>query len=882
MVCGNSKNSKMFLNLKQCCFNVLFLLILMNQSKNYAQNKFDLETKIYTAIDCFVAKPSLQNIKILEKVEADFKQTQNPKTKNQELALTILMCNKAYFLNEFGQTEKAIFCYEKARKTDQKFQFKNFDIVANCLVPLGNLYTITNDFSNAENTIKEYFAIAEKQKNQTTKNTAILNLSNVYQSQGKPNEAVFLLEKAIQNNKLTTAEKGTFFNNLGANYLLLKQFEKAEKMIQKAIYCLKKQNNQNQKLANAFRNLTSIYIENQRFEAANLCFETAKKYLQSQKISFRQQIKIQIEEAILLLSQQKNQKANSILNNALQKLIPSFNPKTTTLPETKNLYAETLLLEVLDQKTRIFQQQNNPKKTIESIMLGLNLEEILTELNFSENTKIINQSRVHNKLENGLNAFFELYKTQKKQAIVEEAFSICENNKASVLKNYLQNKKNTTKIEKKEREAFVSLSLKIINEQEKGNLANVDLINQYIQQQNVLVLNLKEKAITKTPNFEKKINFKTLFNHIEQSKSELKFYFYGQENGYVFSIKNKKITFEKIENYTTFKENVAQYLTFFKNSDAISNQISNYQKLGNSLLKSLKIQTNTTQKNLLIVPDGLLGFLPFETLITKPKNTTNFAKMHYLFQKTNIVYNQNASTFFDTTSSESNKNSVLGVFPIFKNTDSELLFSEQEKGNITKHFSGLFFENKNATFNNFKKNASKFNILHLSTHASSGDDFLPASIQFFDRKVFYSELYALNIHPKLVVLSACETGIGLNYSGEGSLSVGRGFQAAGAKNILLSLWKVNDYTTSVFMNDFYRNLSENKTFQEANNLAKQDFLDHKDIPNAKKSPYFWASFVFCGKQETNPIFCIQSLLLGFFLTSILFFIFRKKSYTFVK
>jgi CHAT domain-containing protein len=860
---------------------VFFLLILSYQSNTYAQKETDLETKTYTAIDSFVAKQSQQSIRILEKAESNFNQSPFTKTKNQELAITILLCNKAYFLNKFGQTQKAIFCYEKARKNEQKFRFKNFDIVENCLIPLGNLYTILNDFSNAENTIKEYFAIAEKQKNSTVKNIGILNLSNVYQSQGKQKEAIFLLETSIQNNKLSNIEKGAFYNNLGANYILLKQFEKAEITIQKAIFCLKNQTSQNQKLANAYRNLTSIYIENQNFEKANLCFEKAKQYLLYNKTSFREEIKFQIEEAILLLSQQKNQKANVILNKALQKLIPSFDPKTTTFPASKSLYAEPLLLEIIDQKARVFQQQNNLKKTIESITLGLNLEQILAESNFSENTKIINQTRVHGKIENGLNAFFELYKTQKKQTIVEAAFSLCENNKANVLKNYLQNKKNTTEIEKKENATFISLSIKIINEQEKGSLANVDSINQYIQEQNILVLKLKEKATVKAFNFENKIDFKTLLSNVEASKSELKFYFYGQENGYVFSIKNRKIGFEKIENYLLFKENLSQYLAFFKNPDAISNHISNYQKLGNNLLNSLKIQTNTKFENLLIVPDGLLGFLPFETLITKPENTSNFSKMHYLFQKTNIVYNQNASTFFDATAAF-RKKSVLGIFPIFKNTNLELSFSKQEKNSISKYFSGLFFENKDATFENFKKNAPKFDILHLSTHAASGDDLMPASIQFFDRKVFYSELYNLDIDSKLIVLSACETGIGINYSGEGSLSVGRGFQAAGAKNILLSLWKVNDYTTSVFMDDFYRNLSENETFHEANKLAKQNFLDNKDIPNAKKSPYFWAAFVFCGVQTTSSDSCIQPLLFGLFFTLILFFIFIKKRDIFVK
>ena len=68
----------------------------------------------------------------------------------------------------------------------------------------------------------------------------------------------------------------------------------------------------------------------------------------------------------------------------------------------------------------------------------------------------------------------------------------------------------------------------------------------------------------------------------------------------------------------------------------------------------------------------------------------------------------------------------------------------------------------------------------------------------------------MNINSHLVVLSACETGIGKLYKSEGAMSIARGFQFAGAQNLLFSLCKVNDYTTSVFMDLFYKNIKENQ------------------------------------------------------------------------
>lgn len=144
----------------------------------------------------------------------------------------------------------------------------------------------------------------------------------------------------------------------------------------------------------------------------------------------------------------------------------------------------------------------------------------------------------------------------------------------------------------------------------------------------------------------------------------------------------------------------------------------------------------------------------------------------------------------------------------------------------------------------------------MSTHAAAGDIETPASIKFYDQEILYSELYNLNINPDLVVLSACQTGIGKLYKAEGAMSVARGFQFAGAQNLLFSLWKVNDFTTSVFMSDFYKNIKNDQTYLEANTNAKLDFLNNKSIPNEKKSPYYWSSFVYYGSisKEVKSVY----------------------------
>lgn len=220
--------------------------------------------------------------------------------------------------------------------------------------------------------------------------------------------------------------------------------------------------------------------------------------------------------------------------------------------------------------------------------------------------------------------------------------------------------------------------------------------------------------------------------------------------------------------------------------------------------------------------------------------------MHYLLNDFKIAYTTSASFYLNSKPISSFDKTFLGVFPVFEKTAFELSYSKKELESILSNFKGKYLENSEASFLNFKNNVSNYSILRLSTHASSGDIETPASIKFYDQEVLYSELYNLNINLDLVVLSACETGIGKLYKAEGAMSIARGFQFAGAQNLLFSLWKVNDYTTSVFMSDFYKNVKNNQTYFEANTNAKIAFLNDPDISNDKKPPYYWSSFVYYG------------------------------------
>jgi CHAT domain-containing protein len=91
---------------------------------------------------------------------------------------------------------------------------------------------------------------------------------------------------------------------------------------------------------------------------------------------------------------------------------------------------------------------------------------------------------------------------------------------------------------------------------------------------------------------------------------------------------------------------------------------------------------------------------------------------------------------------------------------------------------------------------------------------------------------------QLIVLSACETGLGEIRGSEGVFGLQRSFRMAGAKNILMSLWQIPDYQTSELMGQFYKEWFSGKAVGEAFRLA-QNYMK-KEYP---RQPFMWAAFV---------------------------------------
>ena len=302
---------------------------------------------------------------------------------------------------------------------------------------------------------------------------------------------------------------------------------------------------------------------------------------------------------------------------------------------------------------------------------------------------------------------------------------------------------------------------------------------------------------------------------------------------------------------------------------------------------------------LIIIPDKELYQVPFEVFTFAPpgdrkregsKGKSKYYNYNFLFRMYDISYSYSISQFINskTNIKDNYDYEFLGFAPVFSgkegyvmdsknDTDTDnvdlskvkkkikgyknaLPFSELEVNDIHKMVTSSSSDSFIVTHDKCNKDLitsdflNDFRIVHFATH-STIDNARPelsnitisASGETItaDDKLFLSEIEDLDINNELIVLSSCESNLGKYIDGEGTLGMVRSIFVAGAKNVLVSLWKVDDEATAYFMKEFYKNLYVNGSLDYSDALwsTKIDMLEHPVFSN----PYYWSAFLLVGE-----------------------------------
>ena len=244
-----------------------------------------------------------------------------------------------------------------------------------------------------------------------------------------------------------------------------------------------------------------------------------------------------------------------------------------------------------------------------------------------------------------------------------------------------------------------------------------------------------------------------------------------------------------------------------------------------------------------IVPHGSLHYLSFATL---------YDGSNYLVDRHTLFHLPAASVYRHTLArrqAEKNLRILAIGNPDLGNAALDLPFAEKEAGTLRWNYSDVTtLTRERATESWVRENIAKFGIIHLASHGEF-DTVNPlfSSIRLAkdaknDGRLQAEEVFGLDIKADLVVLSACQTGLGDVKSGDDVIGMNRAFLFAGTHALVSSLWRVSDVSSAILMKQFYRDYSRSSK-AEALRLA----MLH--VRNRYPHPGYWGAFVLTGDYK---------------------------------
>ncbi len=236
--------------------------------------------------------------------------------------------------------------------------------------------------------------------------------------------------------------------------------------------------------------------------------------------------------------------------------------------------------------------------------------------------------------------------------------------------------------------------------------------------------------------------------------------------------------------------------------------------------------------HLVVIPHAALHYLPFHALHDGTK---------YVIEDRQISYAPSAVILQQCLAPPVRQ---LERAVLVGATDHQTPHVRKEIESIAKVFpSALTFVDENATLNALRENASAADVIHFACHAHfRSDNPLFSAIRLADGWLTVRDAYGLRIDSSLVTVSACETGQSAVSPGEELIGLARGFLAAGAPSVLLTLWSVDDEGTAEFMTEFYRELRDTRSPANALRNAQLKVLKERS------HPFFWSPFILVGRS----------------------------------
>jgi CHAT domain-containing protein/Tfp pilus assembly protein PilF len=484
------------------------------------------------------------------------------------------------------------------------------------------------------------------------------------------------------------------------------------------------------------------------------------------------------------------------------------------------------------------------------------------------------------------------YSAQPSQTALEEIFRYIERAKAQAFLESINDAfeepggaviQKPHELEKKISKDIAILSHELISAnlpEEKKQAMNVEL--EHLEEEYFrLISEIKRAAHEKngtTP--VKECSIAQVQRYIIDDETALIEYFLGDQESYLIYVSKTRTKMMTLGGRSKIGASLRAYLKMI--SSHSNDNAAGFEAGKRIAMELLPLEAALNQDSiraLIIVPDEILHYLPFETMrLSKASGSA------YLIEKFVVSYCPSASSLFllkQAQTADRPKKELLAVGgPDYESGDvqthqslskgdvlgqlyyeqglrfSPLPFSKKEVVEIGKLFKESekdILVGQNASERAVKNlSLEEYRFIHFACHGILDRRFPFRSALALSKDtqreedgfLQMREVYYLIMNADLVVLSACYTGAGVLERAEGPIGLARPFFYAGARSVLSSLWPINDKSTVYFMKQFYRFLVDGMSASKALQLTKIKML-HSPWPQ----PAHWASFVLSG----NPV-----------------------------
>jgi CHAT domain-containing protein len=620
------------------------------------------------------------------------------------------------------------------------------------------------------------------------------------------------------------------------------------------------------------------------------------------------------------LDQAEPESALDYIQLALHSVSPGFDGSDYfSNPGIEASGDDLTLLRILSTKTEALQgmagiagtagqQLSFLESAVATSLLSIDLLQRIRNSYLSSESRIYLYSNQKDLFTTGIELNLELFRISGEEVYKEQAFLMASSGKSNEL-IYQLNQKEWLYLESLADTAAVSVTELRLQMDHLSNLIQIQSMQ--LNPDSAYLNSLKDRLFHARDSFNRKMeelhtafpfmdHFESAGTHfsleqirrnLNRNETLLEYYMSGTgstggEQLYIFVVSKNRCNFYRSQLDSEFHQNMETVMLQLQGFDPYRETNERFDSLKAALygiyLETVQpVERWLDGRDLVVVPDESLSYIPFDALITSlEKDTiTNYAGIPYLLRDYRISYMYNSQLIRRHSPRMWRFPEVTAWIP--ESGIGRLKGAEEEVEDILKVVPGIAIR-KSVAKPELAVLLEKPTVLHLAMHSLASDQGGQSPYFILDtvadplqaNRMHDYEINALHLSTPMVVLSSCETAGGQLQTGEGVMSLSRSFLEAGAASVVHSLWPVEDVKSRELMVGFYRELKRGFSKRKALSIAKQEYLDNQ--PPFYTHPYYWAAFQITG--DPSPL-CYRPavpLITGSVLVALLVFYFLKR------